>query len=99
MAMLQGAEHLAEAVANDPELKRNMIHDPEGTLRSMAMPLQTDVWIYRAVVGSLGGALVLVVIAAAGLAFYGKPIPDVLTALGSAAVGAMAGLLAPAPGR
>jgi hypothetical protein len=71
--------------------------DPEGTLKSLAMPLQTDVWIYRGVVFALGGSLLFVVVAAAVLSFYGKSIPDVLTALGSAAVGALAGLLAPSP--
>jgi hypothetical protein len=65
-------------------------------------PLSTDVWIYRAVVVILGltvlgtvfGGLALV---AAG---HGEPnmkLPDAIVAIGSAAVGALAGLLAPSP--
>ena len=45
-------------------------------------------------VAAMGGAIYLSAIAAA----TGTPkIPDVLTALGAAAIGALAGLLAPSP--
>ncbi len=90
---------LAEAVENDPALAARMRVDPAGTLREMARPLQTDVWIYRAVVGALGSGVMFAMVGALILAFYGKPTPEVVTALGSACVGALAGLLAPSPGR
>lgn len=61
-----------------------------------------DTITYRIVVSSLGivavgaviGAILLTALAAAGAQ---HTVPDVLTALGSAAIGALAGLLAPSP--
>ena len=68
--------------------------------------------LYLTVVRCVGASLVLVVIAIAGLAFHqltmmGTPVqgtitiavPDGLIALGSAAIGALAGLLTPLSGR
>lgn len=68
--------------------------------------------LYLLVVGCVGASLVLVVLAIAILALYqltllGKPVqgtitiavPDGLIALGSAAIGALAGLLTPLTGR
>jgi hypothetical protein len=65
-------------------------------------PLSTDVWIYRAVVVILGltvlstvfGGLALV---AVGHADPSMKLPASIVAIGSAAVGALAGLLAPSP--
>jgi hypothetical protein len=65
-------------------------------------PLSTDVWIYRAVVVILGltvlgtvfGGLALV---AVGHADPNMKLPDSIVAIGSAAIGALAGLLAPSP--
>ncbi len=59
-----------------------------------------DLWIYRAVVMALG---LTVLITMGGIIFLASrqsptTIPDGLVALGSAALGALAGLLAPAPG-
>jgi len=45
----------------------------------------------------LGVAVIASVIGAIMLALAGQSTPEVLVALGSAAVGAMAGLLAPSP--
>ena len=59
--------------------------------------LEGDVWIYRMVVAVLGVAVIASVIGAIMLALAGQSTPEVLVALGSAAVGAMAGLLAPSP--
>ncbi|KNC67860.1 hypothetical protein [Pseudoalteromonas ardens] len=62
-------------------------------------PLENDKWIYRIVVGVLGFALIATVIGAITgyLTAQPEPIPDVLIAIGSASVGALAGLLAPSP--
>ena len=49
------------------------------------------------VVFALGITVILGIIGAIILAMAGKQIPEVLVALGSAAVGALAGLLAPSP--
>ena len=96
-ARVQSVAELAAQVAGDASLQEKIKADPAGTIASLAAPLQSDVWIYRMVVGALGLAVLAAVAGAIGLAAAGKTIPDVLTALGSAAVGALAGLLAPSP--
>ena len=59
--------------------------------------LQSDVWIYRIVVAALGLAVLASVVGAIMLAMAVRPIPEVLVALGSAALGGLGGLLAPSP--
>lgn len=93
----QSVQDLSAHVERDPELANRIKQDPAGTLATLAAPLQSDVWIYRLVVGALG---LLTLVSAAGaiaLACLGKTPSEGLTALGSAAVGALAGLLAPSP--
>ena len=94
----ESAVELAEIVAGSPELQEEMRADPTGTLQRLAAPLETDVWIYRAVVCSLGLTMILVIVGSCVLVLFDKPIPDVLVAIGTASVGAIAGLLAPSPG-
>ena len=69
-------------------------------VRAMPNPLATDRWIYRLVVMFLGLSLLATV---GGGIFAtvttGTSMPEGLVALGSAAVGALAGLLAPSPVR
>jgi hypothetical protein len=63
--------------------------------------LETDLWIYRAVVVILGTAVLATIFGGLVLAFYGNAtnykLPAEIVAIGSAAVGALAGLLAPSP--
>jgi hypothetical protein len=94
---VQSVSELASRVANDPALQQAIAADPAAALADIAEPLRNDVWIYRMVVGALGLTVLLAVVGATALAVSGNPTPDILTALGSAAVGALAGLLAPSP--
>jgi hypothetical protein len=55
------------------------------------------VWIYRIAVGALALAILGTVGGAIFLAMNDRLILDVLLAIGSGAVGALAGLLAPSP--
>src|SRR5262249_19170787 len=73
---------LAVKVSQDPQLQAAIKENPAAVIASLAAPLQTDVWIYRMVVGALGLAVLIAVVGAIVLAVYGKAIPDVLTALG-----------------
>jgi hypothetical protein len=61
----------------------------------------SDIWIYRAVIIVLGVAVLATILGGLGLAFMGNSnnykLPAEIVALGSAAVGALAGLLAPSP--
>ena len=59
--------------------------------------LQKDIWLYRIVVAVLGLTVVASVIGAIVLTLSGQSTPEVLVALGSAAIGGLAGLLAPSP--
>lgn len=89
---------LADRIESDPELRRQLQEDPVNTLRAMAEhPLETDVWIYRLVVIFLGSVAVIAALGGIWIGSSGAQIPDLLTALGSAAIGALAGLLAPSP--
>ena len=86
-------------VRNDPAFAAQLKDDPVEALSDVAGVLESDPWVYRIVVTFLGLAVLLTVLGAIALAFRGgAEIPAVLTALGSASVGALAGLLAPSPG-
>jgi len=72
------------------------------TIRVVKNPLDTDNWIYRIIVLSLGITIISIIIGVIVLIGSGKisddkGVPTILTAIGSAAIGALAGLLAPQP--
>lgn len=102
--MLRSAEVLVNRVLADEKLLARVREDPQ-ILSHVAKevigevpPVPPDKWIYRMVVSSLGLTVLLVVIGAIVLSWgEAREIPAVLTAIGSAAVGALAGLLAPSP--
>jgi len=56
-----------------------------------------DIPVYHTVVRILGIIAILSIIGAIALAVIGRAIPESVVALGSASVGALAGLLAPSP--
>jgi hypothetical protein len=56
-----------------------------------------DKWLYRMVVAVLGLTVVSSVIGTIVLAMAGQSTPEVIVALGSAAIGGLAGLLSPSP--
>jgi hypothetical protein len=88
---------LATMVAQDARLQEQIKKDPVGTLERLAEPLESDKWIYRIVVASLGLAAIGVVAGVIALKALDKSttIPDALVAIGSAAVAALAALLIP----
>jgi hypothetical protein len=59
--------------------------------------LHNDIWLYRIVVAVLGLTVVGSVVGAIVLTLSGESTPEVIVALGSAAIGGLAGLLAPSP--
>ena len=96
------ATGIAALVANDPKLQQQIKEDPVGTLNRLAEPpLESDKWIYRIVVGSLGLSAVLVVVGVFILKALDDKItiPDAMVAIGSAAIAALAALLVPQHGR
>ena len=66
--------------------------DSEVSERITVPAYERDARFYRAVVRWLGLTIVISIVAVAMLVGIGKPIPDGLIAIGSAAVGAMAGV-------
>ncbi|MCI0550085.1 MAG: hypothetical protein L0287_03950 [Anaerolineae bacterium] len=59
--------------------------------------MEKDILLYRMVVAVLGLTVVVSVVGAIILAMTGRSTPEVIVALGSAAIGGLAGLLAPSP--
>lgn len=94
---IETLEQLAAALEADPALAARVKANPAEAIAGLATPLQTDVWIYRLVVGALAFAILGAVAGAIVLALQDRAIPEVLLAIGSASVGALAGLLAPSP--
>jgi len=100
MAQANPIGELAIKVAKDPALRTRIMANPEAALSSEAAAVTVpDTLIYRIVVGSLGLAVLISLVGSIILASQKLDTPAVLTALGSAAVGALAGLLAPSPAR
>jgi hypothetical protein len=59
--------------------------------------MKRDHWIYRAVVVVLGFTVVASLVGTIMLVMTDHSTPEIVVALGSAAIGGLAGLLAPAP--
>lgn len=101
----ESVQDVKNILANNPQFQEDFKQDPQATVNQIQdTSTLPDTWVYRMVVGSLG--LVILVIAigivwrvASGANIEDKNVPTILTALGSAAVGALAGLLAPSPAR
>lgn len=92
------AQALADAVASDPTLQTQIQQNPAAALQRLTVSALPDTWIYRMVVGALGLTVLIALLGAIALTYHKTDkIPDMLTALGSAAIGALAGLLAPSP--
>lgn len=99
-AEIQSLRDLASKVSRDPALAESIKKDPASALSDIAATsvLATDKWTYRIVVLSLGFAVLISLLGLIVLSFKGiQSLPDGLVAIGSAAVGALAGLLAPSP--
>jgi hypothetical protein len=99
-ARIESLADLATSVAQNSELADAIKDDPAGAISGIAAAsaLTRDKWIYRIVVLSLGSAVLTGMVGLIILSLKNVPtIPDGLVAIGSAAVGALAGLLAPQP--
>jgi hypothetical protein len=96
---VQSAQDLAVMITQDPELEQRIKENPVAAIaRAADNPLQADPIIYFVVVIILGVVLLVATCGAFFLTLYGVNIPDLLSALGSAAVGALGGVLTPVGG-
>jgi len=83
-----------DAIQGIPENDKQQL---QRLAQSLPEPLRTDVWVYRMVVFFLGSAVLSTILGGLYIATTAADLPEGLIALGSAAVGALAGLLAPSP--
>ena len=91
-------QELIQQVTNDGSLSADKKVKLLGSLQKLSAPLQSDRWIFRLVVAFLGLAVLITIVGGFYLSIKtAATIPEGLIALGSAAVGALAGLLAPSP--
>lgn len=103
---LNEAQELVNETSEIPEEKRKVLKEK----LEAARPLDSDKMIYRMVVGALGLAILFCLVFTfvlmlqrngvtprEGVTIPELKIPEIFTAIGSAAVGALAGLLAPSP--
>jgi len=101
---IRSADQMANILLKDPTRLDAIKANPSKELPRVAEEAkeQTPAYIgdkvvYRMVVGALGSVVLVAAVGAIVLVAVDKTAPDVLVALGSAAVGALAGLLAPSP--
>ena len=97
---VDSVRELVDMIIKDKSLEEEIRKDPAKAIAKITeSPLKTDKWIYRIVVLALGLTVLLAV--SGGIYLAVKQVtatPEILVAIGSAAVGALAGLLAPSPG-
>jgi uncharacterized integral membrane protein len=75
---------------------KEVIKAKEKADKSAGSPFAWDEWIYRIAIMVLGFVIIIAIIGTIWLTLAGiKELPSILIALGSASVGAIAGLLTP----
>jgi hypothetical protein len=95
---IRSLSDLAARANTDPAFAARIANNPAATLTDVAAGAQLpDTWVYRLVVSVLGLVALTCAVGAIVIQLRGIAVPDILVALGSAAVGALAGLLAPSP--
>jgi hypothetical protein len=72
--------------------------EPDAALGQIPLKPTEDVTLYRITVVVLGAVVLVAALGAVWLGYWAQDVPELLVALGSAAVGALAGLLAPFSG-
>jgi hypothetical protein len=99
----RSADELVRRALASPERVEALRQNPEGVLRELAREVTRDVtsdqdpWLYRMIVLIIGLTALIAVVGAVVISASGpdRQVPDILTALGSGAIGALAGFLTP----
>lgn len=90
---------LADKFRTNAQFKLAFEQDPKAAVTGdkavTPVPAHDDPEVYKHAINALGVAVTVALTGAVMLGAAGLDVPDVVTALGSAAVGALAGLLAP----
>jgi len=104
----RSAREMVNIFRNEPEMMARLRNDPDPVpvLEEVATkaeqhtaPWTRDKLLYRIAVSVLSLLALISAIGSIVLVSLGKTTPEVLVSLGSASVGALVGLFAPAPGR
>lgn len=97
-------EDFKTALNNNPALQEEFKTDPVKAAENLVItnPKETDSWIYRIIVISLGLAILTIIIALTVMSMkdgdqINAQVITIFTAISSGAIGALAGLLAPSP--
>ncbi len=103
---IQNFDEFKKELISNPTLQQQFKENPAGAIEQFQQknPLKTDVWIYRIIISSLSFVVVSIILGVLYLITIDKVstdknVPTILTAMGSAAIGALAGLLAPQPSK
>ena len=102
---VRSATQMVNMFQGDKSLVKRLKTDPMPVLEETAKKAEAktepayrgDKWLYRIAVIVLGSLALIAAVGSLLLVFGGKTTPEVLVALGSAAVGALVGLFAPSP--
>lgn len=94
---------LNNLIQNNATIEQEFKDNPKEAIQKYSQAIPNTL-IYQIVVGSLGLVVVMITLGIVWRVAFGTPvkdsdIPNILTALGSASIGALAGLLAPSPNR
>ena len=102
--MANTISQLIQDVKKDPQLVTDIQQNPEKALKEYQAnnPKDWDSWIYRIVVLSLGLTIIIIVIGVLIVLVNNSEVKSqnlitIIASIGSAAIGALAGLLAPSP--
>jgi hypothetical protein len=100
MKTIKNFSEFQNELTTNTELQAEFKDDPVRAIQNFQASVP-DNWVYRLVVGSLGLAIILVIIGIITLAYSDDTIEPTITtlftAIASGSVGALAGLLAPSP--
>ena len=102
---------MTEQIGNDKSFVTAPTREPSGdttplrenhlnlaqTMLNQKTPWHTDKWIYRIVVSAMSLTIISALGGAIWLEAKEKDVPEILIALGTGALGGVAGLLAPTP--
>ena len=101
---IRSADQMLKIVVKDPTRLAALKADPLPELEKLRAEAVNEVpvyfrdkWLYRIAIIVLGSLAILAAVGSIILVLGGKTTPEVLVALGSAAVGALVGLFAPSP--
>jgi hypothetical protein len=104
---IQTFEQFRNQLEQSPDLQNEFKEDPLKAIQQFDQKIIDDKWVYRIVVSALSIIILLIVTGVIILLSGEHPagqeadkiVPTIFTAIGSAAIGALAGLLAPSPQR